>query len=440
MKSFLLTLLLTSNSYDGGVQAFLQPSFLLQKSQSPLTKYFASTEDGKEGSGSKAALESLKDIKLPTSESFDFNAESISERILSEGQEALECVTLAFQYITQDETKVKAEDIVRICDDIDDQRAKYESVTSSMLTMDSIQLRIQALELGRYHLLTKLLKNDYEAYVATAGFLSPSRISRLDLPNVQDVPFNEIMPSRSSESDYRDSLVDDCTLEDMKFEESPLDKLLLNIFRGLVEKNGNVSSSKPGIDGLLEQGRLFMLKPNQTQEAQHKMVSDTLGGLMTPVLPPFYRIFMAGIVPKLGTEWDGKQIGPWFYAPWLTTIVTPTFFGFLVGPSRPNRRKDGERGGLVVEKCKFLQESGCKGLCLHQCKLPAQSFFKDELGLELTVSPNFATQECQWSFGEVCYYYDLLLRLFLHWAIISPFFSFVPFVDTSTARRRPLFS
>lgn len=54
----------------------------------------------------------------------------------------------------------------------------------------------------------------------------------------------------------------------------------------------------------------------------------------------------------------------------------------------------------MVEKCKFLQESGCKGLCLHQCKIPAQEFFKEELGLDLTVSPNFATQECQWSFGE----------------------------------------
>ena len=42
------------------------------------------------------------------------------------------------------------------------------------------------------------------------------------------------------------------------------------------------------------------------------------------------------------------------------------------GPSRTNRRKDGELGGIVVEKCKFLQESGCKGLCLHQCKLPVR--------------------------------------------------------------------
>jgi len=258
-------------------------------------------------------------------------------------------------------------------------------------------LKKSALEFGRYHLLTKLMKKDYEAYVATASFLSPTRIDRLDLPNIQDVPFNDIKPSMKN----GEELVDDCTLEEMKFNDSILDTILLKIFRGLVEKNtGGVSSSKKGIDGLLDQGRTFMLQPDQTAEAQHKMVSDTLGGLMTPVLPPFYRIFMSGIVPKLGTDFDGKQIGPWFYAPWLTTMVTPTFFGFLVGPSRPNRRKDGERGGLVVEKCKFLQESGCKGLCLHQCKLPAQQFFKNELGLELSVSPNFATQECQWSFGE----------------------------------------
>ena len=417
MKLFLVTLLISCNHC---VQAFLQPSFRPQHPQPPLTKYFALSEDAKEGSGSsKATLVSDTNINSPKSESLEAEVEGTGARLSSELNEALECVSLAFQYITQDETKVKAEDIVRICDDIDNQRSKYENGSSNMLTMDSIQLRIRALELGRYHLLTKLLKNDYKAYVATAEFLSPSRIARLDLPNLQDVPLNEIMPSYSSASDNRDLLVDDCTLEDKNFEESLLDKLLLKIFRGLVEKNGNVSSSKPGIDGLLEQGRLFMLKPNQTPEAQHKMVSDTLSGLMTPVLPPFYRIFMTGIVPKLGTEWDGKQIGPWFYAPWLTTMVTPTFFGFLVGPSRPNRRKDGRRGGLVVEKCKFLQESGCKGLCLHQCKLPAQSFFKNELGLELTVSPNFATQECQWSFGEVRILTDISRRRFSMRVVIS---------------------
>ena len=58
-------------------------------------------------------------------------------------------------------------------------------------------------------------------------------------------------------------------------------------------------------------------------------------------------------------------------------------------------------GELVVEKCKLLQESNCKGMCLNIFKLPAQDFFRDTLGVPLTVSPNFETQECQWSFGEV---------------------------------------
>jgi hypothetical protein len=105
-------------------------------------------------------------------------------------------------------------------------------------------------------------------------------------------------------------------------------------------------------------------------------------------------------LPKNDILIPGKQIGPWFYAPLLTSIVTPPFLAFLVGPSRINLRKDGNYGGMLVEKCKFLQESGCKGLCLHQCKLPAQQFFKDTLGLPLTVTPNFNTQECQWSWGE----------------------------------------
>merc|ERR1719310_422718 len=110
----------------------------------------------------------------------------------------------------------------------------------------------------------------------------------------------------------------------MKFSESPLDKILLAIFRNQVTKNtGGVTSDIPGIKGLLAQGREYMTKelPEGVTYAEHSkeqntMVKKTLAALMTPVLPPFYRIFMSGIVPKLGTEWDGKQIGPWFYAPW----------------------------------------------------------------------------------------------------------------------------
>lgn len=334
--------------------------------------------------------------------------DSVGETIVAELKELASCVSLAIAPLFQSDDSITAQEIVRLCDDLDATTAQKDSKVLYVTKL--LDLRRRALEFRRYESLAKLMRHDYNAYVATASFLSPSRIARRQLPNVQDVPYvpqnngkEQVLSEVTMVEDENGiPLVADCELDDMQYQDNVLDKLLLSIFRKLVTKNtGGVTSDKEGILGLLEQGRTYMLQPGQTAEAQHKMVRDTLGGLMTPVLPPFYRIFMSGIVPKLGTDYDGKQFGPWFYAPFLTSFVTPTFFGFLVGPSYPNRRRDGQPGGLVVEKCKFLQESGCKGLCLHQCKLPAQQFFQDELGLALTVSPNFVTQECQWSFGEV---------------------------------------
>ena len=104
--------------------------------------------------------------------------------------------------------------------------------------------------------------------------------------------------------------------------------------------------------------------------AAQTMVYNCLKWLLTPAMPLIYRPFMSGAIGE-------KRYGPWFYAPFMTSFVTPPFFSFLVGPSSPNLRRDGQPGGLIVEKCRFLQQSGCNGICLQMCKLPAQSFFGD---------------------------------------------------------------
>ncbi|KAL7516531.1 hypothetical protein ACHAWX_001537 [Stephanocyclus meneghinianus] len=333
----------------------------------------------------------------------------VTKKLSIELNELAECSSILFSYVLKTEREVTVEDVVLACDAVDGSAGVTVTVAEDdPLVNQYLSLRQKCHQFGRYQLLVKLLKSDYDAYIKTAEFLSPSRIPRNELPNVQDVTYTTSNTKKSAVGEDGIPLVPDCELETMSYNDSALDKILLSIFRNLVTQyTGGIQSDVRGIKGLLAQGREFMtmeLPEGMTYQdhtvAQHTMVKNTLGGLMTPVLPPFYRVFMSGIVPNLGTKWDGKQIGPWFYAPWLTSLVTPPFFGFLVGPSKPNRRIDGERGGLLVEKCKFLQESGCKGLCLHQCKIPAQKFFRDTLGMDLTVRPNFVTQECQWSFGE----------------------------------------
>ena len=317
-------------------------------------------------------------------------------------------VKLFFEIVALPKT---AESIVYLCDLVDDKR--YTPLSSWFFNN------------RRYHLLVDILKESHEKYLTIVNFLK-DRIPRSELPNLQSVE----LPTQISKNYPREQLnswveeIPDCALPKQIYYDNPLDKLLLYLFRGKVQKEVNYKSDVTGIKGLLEEGKHYMLSDEGTPENQHAFVRNTLGWLLTPALPPFYRIFMSGIVPskeRNDPEWlisltnsiisslpddlkekaiPGKQFGPWFYAPYLTTVVTPPFLQFLVGPSRVNRRVDGSVGGMVVEKCKFLQESGCKGLCLHQCKIPAQEFFSDTLGLPLTVIPNFETQECQWSWGQ----------------------------------------
>jgi hypothetical protein len=61
--------------------------------------------------------------------------------------------------------------------------------------------------------------------------------------------------------------------------------------------------------------------------------------------------------------------------------------------------KIGKNQGLLVKRCRFLEESGCASICVNSCKVPTQNFFIDEMGLALTMEPNYETFECQFSFG-----------------------------------------
>mmetsp|Transcript_3275 Transcript_3275/g.4514 ORF Transcript_3275/g.4514 Transcript_3275/m.4514 type:complete len:420 (+) Transcript_3275:60-1319(+) len=310
-----------------------------------------------------------------------------------------------------------ASNIVKMCD------------VADTLQKDSIDLYI--VKIARSNMLISMLQRNRTEYIEVASFLA-NRIPRNELPNLQNVPIAGISETFQLRDNQVDGIpiVEDCSLPVATFEESLLDKLLLPLFRSLVQKEINWKSPTKGIRGLLEEGRYYKLsEEGQVNDSfnQHRFVKTVVRTLLTPFLPPFFRIFMSGIVPStargdpawlvsltestvsnlpLLTEEEkaswlaGKQFGPIFYAPFLTSLFTPPFLSFLVGPSHMNRRKDGKFGGIVVEKCKFLQESNCKGLCLHQCKIPVQEFFQDELGLPLTVTPNFVTQECQWSWGE----------------------------------------
>ena len=178
----------------------------------------------------------------------------------------------------------------------------------------------------------------------------------------------------------------------------------------MVQKEVKYVSPIHGIRGLLDEGRTYMLSDDGTDEkpapygAQRawrpshalpasfsieyswqascpaRRMEIQSGSYM--LLQQSTRRLLARGLSETGPLAPGKAMfgGPLIYAPFLTSVVTPPFLKFLVGPSRTNYRKDGQLGGIVVEKCKFLQGIGLQRLMLlHQCKLPAQQFFADKL-------------------------------------------------------------
>ena len=55
---------------------------------------------------------------------------------------------------------------------------------------------------------------------------------------------------------------------------------------------------------------------------------------------------------------------------------------------------------LTIEKCRFLEEAGCVRTCIHSCKLATQSFFLEDMGIPVTLRPNFSDLSCRFEFGN----------------------------------------
>ena len=158
----------------------------------------------------------------------------------------------------------------------------------------------------RSQLLVDLLKSDRAAYIETATFLP---IPRRELPNRQDIPLRacDTAPRRADALPETvliggltaDGLVPDSPLADKAMGENGLEAAILELTRDIYSKETGVSrSDEKGIRGLIDEMRRFMLSSRgASPAAQQEVLIRTLRVLMTPVLPPFYRIFMGGKVP-----------------------------------------------------------------------------------------------------------------------------------------------
>ena len=137
------------------------------------------------------------------------------------------------------------------------------------------------------------------------------------------------------------------------FVPSPIDDVLLSLFRWTLQRqSGVIHQETKGFDGMMDE--LHELRRTKGTDELERVSLQTMTALAGPI-PFIYRSVFA--------EWEAT--------PFLLAWFANQFLGFLVGETTLTSTDAGDTskgGGLLVERCRVLEGSNCKGICVsHIC-------------------------------------------------------------------------
>eukprot|EP00899_Mesostigma_viride_P028522 jgi/Mesvir1/8855/Mv02751-RA.1 len=173
-----------------------------------------------------------------------------------------------------------------------------------------------------------------------------------------------------------------------EFKFTKFDIALMTRFRMAMAKELGQDSALPGYAGLMDIARKLLSSHSSREESEDAAVR-ILYALFPPWLLPLFRKMFLPIA-------DGKL------AAIMTAWVTKWTCTWLMGKCEVNEidTPGGKlRSGLKVEKCRYLEQSGCAGVCVHTCKFPTQRFITEGMGIPLQMEPNYQDYSCQFKFG-----------------------------------------
>ncbi|KAG0590005.1 hypothetical protein KC19_1G063300 [Ceratodon purpureus] len=170
-----------------------------------------------------------------------------------------------------------------------------------------------------------------------------------------------------------------------RYNDNLLDKAFMALFRRKMEQFTGKSTPLQGYEGFVDVSKKIM--QGRTAVEQRAVVRNVLLSLLPPGAPAQFR----KLFPP--TKWSAE----------VNAAITVPFFQWLVGPAElmeieVNGVK--QMSGVKITKCRYLENSGCVGMCVNMCKIPTQDFFTNEFGLPLTMTPNFEDMSCEMFYGQ----------------------------------------
>lgn len=178
---------------------------------------------------------------------------------------------------------------------------------------------------------------------------------------------------------------------EVSYRDNVLDRLFIWLFSRKMAKAIGAETTISGYSGFVDLSKQIMRGRDAQQ--QQAAVAQVLQSLVpAPVLWLIRTLFSPTRLVCVLNAWFAAQLFEWLVGPCEVTeaeIVTA----------------DGEKrlqpSAVQIEKCRYLEESQCVGMCVNMCKLPTQTFFTEKFAIPLTMIPDFEDFSCQMVFGQV---------------------------------------
>ncbi|XP_041009002.1 beta-carotene isomerase D27, chloroplastic-like [Juglans microcarpa x Juglans regia] len=193
-----------------------------------------------------------------------------------------------------------------------------------------------------------------------------------------------VLTTRPKESIAED-LSGKSTSSSSVYNDNWFDLVAINHLSQSVQAATGIRNSKSGYESLVEAAKVASQNFNPIQQKE-------------VIIQALERAFPRPILSLIKILLPQSKFAREYFA-----VFTTVFFAWLVGPCEVrelelNGRR--EKNVVHIKKCRFLEETGCVGLCVNLCKMPSQTFIKDSFGIPVNMVPNFDDMSCEMIFGQ----------------------------------------
>ncbi|MGF1461321.1 MAG: DUF4033 domain-containing protein [Leptolyngbyaceae cyanobacterium] len=174
-----------------------------------------------------------------------------------------------------------------------------------------------------------------------------------------------------------------------EYHDTLIDRIFIRLFSRKMANAVGQKTALSGYDGFVDLSQKIM-RGRDAQE-QQALVAVVLKSLVpAPVLWLIRNLFSPTQLVCELNAWFATVLFEWLVGPCDVKTVTVLD---AEGQSRE------QASGVHIQKCRYLEQSHCVGMCINMCKLPTQTFFTQDFGIPLTMTPNFEDYSCEMVFG-----------------------------------------